>query len=77
MNVRAIITKHVGPSLRIRAIAPEAQLSRVYNRKLSPDLNHMKAARALAAQLGWRGRFYQGGARPGEIGPRCFVWLCE
>lgn len=71
---QAIQTKYIGPTnrrgSRVKAWANAGSLFLEWDDGLNSDQNHMAAAKALAAKLGWKERFYGGTLAD------CRVWLC-
>jgi hypothetical protein len=57
----AIVTKYIGPGCvqgsRVSARTKNRRTIIEWNPALSSELNHVRAARALARKLGWRGSF--------------------
>ena len=67
---QAIETRYLGPTNtkggRIKATAWAGSVTIGYDHALSPEKNHAKAAFALIADMGWDGKFAQGGNVKGD-----------
>jgi hypothetical protein len=69
---QSIVTKYLGPTntlgSRIRATATAGAKKTVnFNYELGPTDNHRAAAQALAAELGWKGRWEGGSTSDGYV----------
>lgn len=69
--VQAITTKYIGATntrgSRIKATAAAGSITISCDDSLNIERRHAKAAQALAAKLGWKGSYYQGGM-PNDCG---------
>jgi hypothetical protein len=63
--MQAIETKYMGPTnyrgSRIKATAYAGSITISYDDALSPEENHLMAAKALMAKFGWKGKLAGGG----------------
>jgi hypothetical protein len=67
--MKAIETKFVGPSnvRGARIIVTDGDHRRVYSYDYGASDPHATAARAFALEMGWSGRWHEGGTRAGHV----------
>jgi hypothetical protein len=75
--MQAITTKYLGPTnfrgSRVKASCQAKTLIFGWQDNLNSSANHLAAAKALAAQLGWNyGRWIEAGLPDGSS-----VWVCD
>jgi hypothetical protein len=68
--MQAIVTKFLGPTdhrgSRVKATCQARSLTLSWDHRLNPSGNHLAAAKTLALNLGWGGRWIEGGLPTGE-----------
>ncbi len=73
--MQAITTKYIGPTnvrgSRVKAIAAAGSITLAWDDSLTPNRNHLVAAKALAEKYKWVGIYFGGTIVSGET-----VWVC-